>query len=84
MAHLHYLVDETSTITSITTGVDYNDDDDHEDDDTMPSLLVFTLNSLYGHLQTQSPSLALMKRRRQGVAEMLQYPLLVSSMYVLL
>ena len=23
------------------TGVDYNNDDDHEDDDTMPSLLVF-------------------------------------------
>ena len=41
MAHLHYLLDEYSTITSITTGVDYNNDDDHEDDDAMPSLLFF-------------------------------------------
>ena len=41
MDHSHDLVEEDSTFTSITTGVDYNNDYDHEDDDTMPSLLVF-------------------------------------------
>ena len=41
MAHLNYLVQEDSTITSIMTGVDHNDDYDHEDDESMPSLLVF-------------------------------------------
>ena len=41
MYHLHYLVYEASTITSSMTGVDYNDEDDHEDDYSMPSLLVF-------------------------------------------
>ena len=41
MAHLHGLVEEASTITSSMTGVDYNDDYDHEDDDAMPSLLAF-------------------------------------------
>ena len=40
MAHLHDLVEESSTITSSTTGVYYNDDDDHEDNALMPSLLV--------------------------------------------
>ena len=34
-------MDEASTITSNTTGVDYNNYDDHEFDDAMPSLLVF-------------------------------------------
>ena len=41
MSHLHYLVEEASTITSIITGVDYNDEYDHEDDDEMTSLLFF-------------------------------------------
>ena len=41
MDHLHDLVDQASNITSSTTGVDYNDDYDHEDDDAMPSLLFF-------------------------------------------
>ena len=41
MDHFHDLVEEDSTFTSSTTGVDYNNDYDHEDDDTMPSLLVF-------------------------------------------
>ena len=41
MAHLHDLVEETSTITIITTGVYYNNDYDHEDNDAIPSLLVF-------------------------------------------
>ena len=36
MAHLHGLVEEASTITSSTTGVDYNTDDDHKDDEAMP------------------------------------------------
>ena len=41
MAHFHGLVEDNITITSGTTSVDYNDNYDHEDDDTMPSLLVF-------------------------------------------
>ena len=41
MDHLHDLVEEASTIYSIMTGVDYNYDDEHEDDDAIPSLLVF-------------------------------------------
>ena len=41
MANLHGLLEEDSTITSSTAGVDYNDDYDHKNDDTMPSLLVF-------------------------------------------
>ena len=41
MYYLHDLLEEAITITSSTTGVDYNDENDHEDDDTMPSLLVF-------------------------------------------
>ena len=41
MAHLHDLVEEASTIYSSMTGVDYNYDDEHEDDDAIPSLLVF-------------------------------------------
>ena len=40
MDHLNYLVEEASTITSIKTGVDYSDDDDHEDNSSMASLLV--------------------------------------------
>ena len=40
MAHLHDLVEEASTITSSTNRVDYNDDDDHKDNASMPSLLV--------------------------------------------
>ena len=40
MAHLHDLVEEASTMTSSMTGFDYNDDDDHEDNASMPSLLV--------------------------------------------
>ena len=41
MAHLHGLVDETSTMNSSITGVDYNDNYDHKYYDAMPSLLVF-------------------------------------------
>ena len=40
MAHLHDLVEEASTITSSTTGGDYNYDGDHKDDDVRPSILV--------------------------------------------
>ena len=36
MYHFHDLVEDDSTITSSTTGVDYNDEDDHEDDEAMP------------------------------------------------
>ena len=43
MAPFHALVEEVSTITSSTTSVDYNDEDDHKDDDAIPSLLVFEL-----------------------------------------
>ena len=39
MSRLHDLVEGSSKITSSMTGVDYNNDDDHEDDDTMPSFL---------------------------------------------
>ena len=49
-----------------------------------PHYYFLGFNSLPGHLKTQLPYLALMKRQRKGVAEMLQYPLLVSSLYVLL
>ena len=35
MVHLHDLVEEASTITIIMTGVDYNDDYNHEDDDAI-------------------------------------------------
>ena len=41
MAHFHDLMQDASTITISTTGVDYNDCDAHEDDDVMPSLLIF-------------------------------------------
>ena len=41
MAHLHYLVQEASNITSSTTDVYYNDGDGHGDGDTMSSLLDF-------------------------------------------
>ena len=41
MAHLNDLVEEASTINSSITGVEYNNDHDHEDDDAMPSLLFF-------------------------------------------
>ena len=41
MAHLNDLLEKASTITSSTTGVDYNDKYDHEDDDAITSLLVF-------------------------------------------
>ena len=41
MDNLHDLVEEAINITISTTGVDYNNDDDHEDDDAMPSLSVF-------------------------------------------
>ena len=41
MAHLHDLLGQDSNITISMTGVDYNDDYDHKDYDTMPSLLVF-------------------------------------------
>ena len=41
MAHLRYLVEEAITITIITTGVGYKDDNENEDDDATPSLLVF-------------------------------------------
>ena len=41
MPNLHDLVEEASNITSIINGVDYKYDYDHEDDDTIPSLLVF-------------------------------------------
>ena len=47
MAHLHDLVEESSAITSSINGVDYNDDYDHEDDDTMRSLLVFESHEFY-------------------------------------
>ena len=40
MSHLHDLVEGSSKITSSTTGVDYKNDDYHEDDVTMPSFLV--------------------------------------------
>ena len=43
MAPLYALVEQVSTITSSTTSVDYNDEDDHEYDDAIPSLLVFEL-----------------------------------------
>ena len=43
MASLHGLAEEASNITSSTTGADYNDDYDHEDDESIPSLLVFEL-----------------------------------------
>ena len=43
MDHLHDLVEYSSPITSSTTGVDYNNDNDHEYDDAIPSLLVFEL-----------------------------------------
>ena len=36
MAHLNCLLEEASNITSITTGVDYNDNYDHKYYDTMP------------------------------------------------
>ena len=81
MAHLHDLVEEDSTITSSTTGVDYRDYDYHKDDDAMPSFL-FILDSLSDHLQTQLAYLELMKRKRQGVANIFQYPLHFDSMYV--
>ena len=35
------LVEEASNITSSTTGVDYNDDDDHKYDVAIPWLLFF-------------------------------------------
>ena len=41
MAHLHDLVEGVGTINSSTTGVDYNDDDDHDNDDAMTTSLVF-------------------------------------------
>ena len=41
MAHLHDLVQESSTITISKTGVYYNNYYDQEDDDTMTSLSVF-------------------------------------------
>ena len=41
MSHLHNLVEDAISITSSTTGVDYNNDDNQKDDDAMPSLLVF-------------------------------------------
>ena len=82
MDHLHDLVEEASTITSSMTGVDYNDDYDHKYDYAMPSLLDLILNSSPGHLQTKFPYLAMMTRQSQGVAEMLQYPIMVVSMYV--
>ena len=50
MAHLHDLVEEDSTITSSTTGADYNDDGEQEDDDAIPSLLVWSLNSSSNHV----------------------------------
>ena len=40
MAHLHDLVEEASTITISTSVFDYNDDDDHEDNSSMPMILV--------------------------------------------
>ena len=49
MAHLHDLVEEDSTITSSTTGVDYSDYDYHKDDDAMPSFFLI-LDSLSNHL----------------------------------
>ena len=41
MDHLHDLVEEANITTSITPGVDYNNDNDYKDDDVIPSLLVF-------------------------------------------
>ena len=43
MASLNYLAEEASNITISTTGADYNDDYDPEDDEAIPSLLVFEL-----------------------------------------
>ena len=40
MAHLHDLVEEAITITSSTSVFDYNDDDDHKDNYSMPMVLV--------------------------------------------
>ena len=40
ISHLYDLVEEASNINSITNGVYYNDDNDHEYDDAMTSLLV--------------------------------------------
>ena len=40
MTYLHDLVEKAITVTSSMTGVDYNDDNDHEDNASMPSLLV--------------------------------------------
>ena len=54
MAHLYYLVEEDSTVTSSTTGVDYNDYDDHKDNDTITPLLVFETQEF-----TRTPSNAI-------------------------
>ena len=83
MVHLHYLVEEDNIITSSRNGVHYNDDEDHVYYDVMPPSLVFEPQCFSVHLQTQLPSLALIARKRQGEAEMLQYLLLVASLYVL-
>ena len=41
MSHLHDLLREASTINIRMTGVDYNDDYEHKDDDAIPSILVY-------------------------------------------
>ena len=41
MAHFHDLVEEASTISSSTTGVDYKNDYFHKKDDAMPQIFAF-------------------------------------------
>ena len=82
MAHLHDLVEETSTITIITTGVYYNNDYDHEDNDAIPSLLVFKPQKFIWIPSNTIDILGLMTRKCQGVDEMIKYPLLFTSIYL--
>ena len=82
MSHLHDLVEGSSKITSSMTGVDYNNDDDHEDDDTMPSFLFLDPQEF---IRSSSKAISIFgadDKTKSGLSKMLQYLLLVASMYV--